>query len=191
MFGEVAIELLRELKNAKWIPRYNDDSVRKIIREIEALYKLILKTLQAHNYKVDDPSLACGLVVHHQSLQRNKRCALAYLHNRAGRLSDLWWQTGTVMPAEVKENVSPNEVAFFEGYDKLMGAYMQEVDLDLTQEQNPPKELFVEVRVLKDFGEIQTDTGSVTLDKNTVHFLRRSDCELLIRQGVLMLTNTT
>lgn len=100
-------------------------------------------------------------------------------------------------------------------YDKLMGDYMAKVGMDLTQDQSPPKDLFVEVntkrhvivrrpeswetptprkrkfswkskcssfplqvRVMKDYGEIQTDTGAVKLDKNTVHFLRRSDCEV-------------
>lgn len=190
MYGEIASDLLRELKNAKWLPIYNEGSMRKVVREIEALYKMILKTLQTHKYKVDDQTLACGLVVHHQSLLRNKRCGLAYLNHRTEKLAALWWQTGTVLPVEVKEDVlSPNEVVFFEGYDKLMGQYMSEIGLDLTQEQHPPKDLFVEVRVLKDHGEIQTDSGAVKLDKNTNHFMRRSDCELLIRQGVLMLTN--
>ena len=56
------------------------------------------------------------------------------------------------------------------------------------QDKIPPKDPFIEVRVLKDYGEITTDSGTVNLQKNTVHFLRRSDVELLIRQGVLEVT---
>lgn len=55
----------------------------------------------------------------------------------------------------------------------------------VSQDLKPPKDLFVEVRVLKDYGEIVTDKGTVNLKKNTVHYLRRTDVELLIRQGVL------
>ena len=44
----------------------------------------------------------------------------------------------------------------------------------------------MEVRVLRDCGDIITDSGStVHLQKNTVHHLRRTDVELLIRQGYL------
>lgn len=81
--------------------------MRKVIQEVDLLFKTIAKTLEsaAHHfsllpllfwssspthslslgqrrtqeYEVNDPSVACGLVVHHQSLLRNKRCALAYL----------------------------------------------------------------------------------------------------------------
>lgn len=49
----------------------------------------------------------------------------------------------------------------------------------------PPKDLYVEVRVMKDCGEIVTATGTVHLEMNTTHFLPRSDVEHLIRQGFL------
>lgn len=58
------------------------------------------------------------------------------------------------------------------------------------QDQQPPKDLFIEVRVLKSVGKIMTDAGEVRLDKNTVHFLPRSDVELLVRQGVLEQTES-
>jgi len=89
----------------------------------------------------------------------------------------------------MKENLSSHEVEFFESYDKLLGSYMDEIDINLAADQNPPKQLFVEVRALQDYGEVLTDTGVVNLKKNTVHFLRRSDAELLIRQGVLEQTS--
>ena len=53
------------------------------------------------------------------------------------------------------------------------------------QDLQPPKDLYIEVRVVVDCGEIMTDTGSVNLEAGTVHFLRRSDVEHLIRQGML------
>ena len=49
----------------------------------------------------------------------------------------------------------------------------------------PPKEMCIEVRVLQDCGEIMTDQGPVNLEKGTNHFLRRTDVEGLIRQGML------
>ena len=49
----------------------------------------------------------------------------------------------------------------------------------------PPKDLYVEVRVLKGCGEIMTENGVVNLEVNSTHFLRRADVEHLIRQGLL------
>jgi len=60
------------------------------------------------------------------------------------------------------------------------------LDLDLTAAPLPPKELFVEVRVVKDCGELQTEHGMVNLQKNSQHFLRRTDVEHLIKQGYLL-----
>ena len=54
---------------------------------------------------------------------------------------------------------------------------------DLTTDINPPKELMVEIRVLQSCGEIYTDSGAVNLERNTTHYLRRSDIEPYIRKG--------
>ena len=58
------------------------------------------------------------------------------------------------------------------------------------QDQKPPKDLFIEVRVLKELGTIMTEAGAVALEKNTVHYLPRADVELLIRQGAVAQTET-
>jgi len=189
MYGDVAVALLKELKRSAWLPAYNDDAMRKIIKEIEALYKIIFRTLHVQNYQVEDPSIACGLVVHHTSLLRNKRCALAYLSNRLDKCAEMWWQAGSVVPAEVKSCLSNNEMEFYEGYDKLMNDYMSRIGIDLTTDQAPPKDTLIEVRVLKDHGTILTDDGEITLTANEQIFLRRSIAELLIKQGVLKLIN--
>ena len=134
---------------------------------------------------MQDASIACGLVVHHQSLLRNKRCLLAYLNHRMQKIKALRWETGGVIPANLQRCLGPKELEFFANYDKQLGKYQQDYDLDLTQDLQPPKELHIEVRVLVDCGEIWTDSGPVHLDANTTHFLRRSDVEHLIRQGKL------
>ena len=59
-----------------------------------------------------NPADQCGLVVSHQCLTRNKRCALAYMyventftymltrisHHRTQKVKELRWQTGSVVP---------------------------------------------------------------------------------------------
>lgn len=53
-------------------------------------------------------------------------------------------------------------------------------------EMHPPKAIFIQVRVLEDYGEFETSDGIlVILQKNSVHSLPRNDCEMLIKQGIL------
>ena len=49
----------------------------------------------------------------------------------------------------------------------------------------PPRDIFIDVRVLKDAGEIQTEYGSINLSKNSQHYVRQADVERLIAQGYL------
>lgn len=124
------------------------------------------------------------------SLRRNIRCLLAYLNDRANKITDMRWQFGPVLPPEIRSQMCEPEMAFFSQYNKDMAAYMRTVGdgsgIDLTIDQAPPKSLYIEVRCLQDYGELETDDGTViVLKKNTQHFLPRSQCEPLIRQGIL------
>ncbi|EPZ33355.1 hypothetical protein O9G_001767 [Rozella allomycis CSF55] len=47
----------------------------------------------------------------------------------------------------------------------------------------PPKDLFIQIRVLKDCGNLLTTSGVITLEKDSQHFVRRTDVEHLISQG--------
>lgn len=162
--------------------------MQEVVHEMRKLSESIGETLRVNNDQVDDPAVACGLIVSHETIMRNKRCGLAYLNERMRRIEKAWWEVGTVIPDEFRENLSPQEAKYFGEYDKLVSDYMDDADTLLTVDQVPPKELFVEVRALADVGEVMTDSGVVHLKKNTAHLVRRSDAELLIRQGVVELT---
>lgn len=57
-------------------------------------------------------------------------------------------------------NLSPEEEEYARGYGELLAAYKGKwTDVDLTGSLEPPRDLFVDVRVLKDAGEIQTEYG--------------------------------
>ena len=74
-------------------------------------------------------------------------------------------------------------------YNKCLASYMRSVGsggMDLTLYRHPPKGLYVEVRCIVDHGELETEDGTVVqLKKGSQHLLLRSQCEHLIRQGVL------
>ena len=56
--------------------------------------------------------------------------------------------------------LSPEEGEYARQYGDLLAAYKgQWTDIDLTGSLEPPRDLFIDVRVLKDAGEIQTEYG--------------------------------
>ena len=74
--------------------------------------------------------------------------------------------------------MSKEEKEFLSKYKKIIQDYGQEekIDLDLTKNLDPPKDLYIEVRVQEDCGEFKTSDGGVLkLDKNSTHYLKISD----------------
>ena len=59
-------------------------------------------------------------------------------------------------------SLSPEEEEYVRQYGDMLAAYKgQWTDIDLTGSLEPPRDLFIDVRVLKDAGEIQTEYGYV------------------------------
>lgn len=169
--------------NGTYLP-HQDTAVRQIAAEIKELLEPLLEILTTHKNELrTDSSYAGGAVVYHRSIERNKRCALAYLFNRLHRIQAHRWEAGA--SSHLTESMSGPESQFLNEYNKLLGAYCDAVELDLTADRKPPRDLYIEVRVLRDCGSVVTDAGSVALKPGTAHFLKRSDVEHLIRQGAL------
>lgn len=190
MYGEKALELIKELQRARsgTLPPYNEDLVRQVIEEIKALYEQNQKEIA--NARGSEHEVYPSIQMRHAALERNKRCLLAYLYNRLKNVGKMRWDFGSVLPPEVKYSLSEQEVLWFNNYNKMLATYMRSIGshggLDLTQDIKPPTTLYIEVRCLTDQGEFETQDGNVILlKKNTQHFLLRSECEHMIRQGVL------
>lgn len=142
-----------------------------------------------------DRSLVPLIGFRHASLQRNKRCLLAYLYNRLQHIKEMRWQFGPTIPADIKQALCEPEVHFFNAYSKNLASFMLAMrnrenscnySLDLTNHMKPPKSLYIEVRCLTDYGRFELDSGEVVLfRKNSQHYLPRIECESLIRQGIL------
>lgn len=148
----------------------------------------------------DDPATACALLVNHLSMRRNKRCLLAYHKTRTDKLEEMCWQSLDVSDLQqastgasasggqngATSSLSAEEEQYVHQYSDLLAAYKgQWTDIDLTGSLEPPKDIFIDVRVLKDAGEIQTEYGSITLTKNSQFYVRQGDVERLIQQGYL------
>ncbi|KAL1857347.1 DNA replication protein psf1 [Paecilomyces lecythidis] len=178
--------------------------VRAVAREVRDLEKDTARTLAPFEGSFNpstEPAIACALLVDHLCMRRNKRCLLAYHRVRTEKLEEMCWNGIDVLeqqqPVESEEDrmssqsggqssLSPEEEEYFRQYSDLLAAYKgQWTDIDLTGSLEPPKDLFIDVRVLKDAGEIQTEYGAINLTKNSQFYVRQGDVERLIAQGFL------
>eukprot|EP01113_Clastostelium_recurvatum_P017367 TRINITY_DN2036_c0_g1_i1.p1 TRINITY_DN2036_c0_g1~~TRINITY_DN2036_c0_g1_i1.p1 ORF type:complete len:211 (+),score=19.71 TRINITY_DN2036_c0_g1_i1:42-635(+) len=186
---ERAADIVRALRRTERLPPYDNEGVLAVCQEITALEDEILGTIdRTSREERERREIRASIIVHNAYMHRNKRCMLVYLMHRLNKIKDLRWDLGgAVLPTEVRDSMSASEVEWFQGYDKLLAEYMGAIDLDLTVDlDRPPKDLFVEVRVLKEQGEIMLESGqAVNLIAHTTHYLRRTDVETLVRQGIL------
>lgn len=122
------------------------------------------------------------------AVKRNLRCLLAYHYNRLRSLRTMRWEFGSILPAEVKANMSAAENVWFSKYSSHLAKYMRSIGengMNLAMDLKPPKTTFIEVRCLVDYGKYELSDGTVLLlKKNSQHYLPRVECEELIRQGV-------
>ncbi|XP_013187164.2 DNA replication complex GINS protein PSF1 [Amyelois transitella] len=191
MFAEKVIELLKEAeRNRDTIDPFNDDKIRQILEEMKLLFNLNMNDANASS---DNKLLWTTIQVRHSALERNKRCLLAYLYSRMEKIKTLRWEFGSVLPPDVRELLSDDEYTWFSKYSMNLASYMRSLGadigyngIDLTENLKPPKSLYIEVLCMSDYGKLELEDGDVImLKKNSRHFLPTSECQTLIRQGVL------
>lgn len=192
MFGVRAVELIRELDRLdddQLLP-YNGNAVNEILREINEHRQQInaaISDLAGFENAAPPVSMkkAAAILVHDSSVLRNKRCVMAFLHHRFRKIKQLRWQLGAVLPEELETKLSPSEKEAFKSYSDKLAAYMGAIGMDLTVDVRPPKDPYIEVRVLEPTGPLLVDDKVVHLTPNSVHLLKRVDAEPLILQGFL------
>lgn len=195
MHGEAGAKLVQHAKRALTLPQlpaHQTELVRQITREVRDLDRDVNAILAPFEGSFDpsaDPATACALLINHLAMRRNKRCLLAYHRARAGRLEEACWRGEDVserqsqaasqgqgeqsMTTSGGSALSPEEGEYVRLYGELLAAYKgQWTDVDLTGSLEPPRDLFIDVRVLKDAGEIQTEYGCV----DSVCYCQRTFC---------------
>ena len=194
-FGDLATQLVTESRRSTstdTLLKYNDLLVRTIVREqrsLEALIATAIDAQAADAFTGDAPAL----LLYQTAILRNKRCLLAYHAHRLDRLRDLYWAAGGALPhllgnADLRARLSPHEVDFLRAYGasvmEYRGDFSNELDI-MASVVNPPKDLHVLVRVVRDCGVIQTELGSIDFKKGQRFMVRRADIEHLITQEYL------
>lgn len=118
-------------------------------------------------------------------IARNKRCLLAYEMARLRKLDQLVWDN-VELTSEQLADLSHHERIYLEKYISLVSGVKGVMsEIDLGGDLEPPSDVFIDVRVLKDAGEIMTEYGVFNLTKDSQFFVRRVDVERLIQQGYL------
>ncbi|KAH8592487.1 PSF1 domain protein, partial [Bisporella sp. PMI_857] len=197
----------KRIRNLENLPAYKTETVRAVTREVRDLERDATSVLEALKGSFDpssaDPATATHLLVDHLSMRRNKRCLLAYHRTRTDKLEEMVWNGRDIADLAGQDSnerlggngdiaegsgssLSPEEEEYVRQYSDLLAAYKgQWTDIDLTGSLEPPHDLFIDVRVLKDAGEIQTEYGTINLTKNSQFYVRQGDVERLIAQGYL------
>lgn len=150
------------------------------VRDLDKNVSNILAPFEGSFNPSAEPATACNVLVDHLCMRRNKRCLLAYHRVRSDKLDEMCWSGQDVLEQEPQSagrqnggasmgsdtrnqsSLSPEEEEYARNYSDMLAAYKgQWTDIDLTGSLEPPKDLFIDVRVLKDAGEIQTEYGWV------------------------------
>ena len=182
----VQVQHAKRTQSLAHLPPYQTELVRAVAREVRDLDKdvgIILEPFAGSFNPSTEPATACALLVNHLCMRRNKRCLLAYHRTRTDKLEEMCWsgidvlerqqpqqagkagnadETGKMGGDGASSSLSPEEEEYVRQYSDLLAAYKgQWTDIDLTGSLEPPQDLFIDVRVLKDAGEIQTEYGLV------------------------------
>lgn len=206
MFGDLGLKLVYEAKrtsNLKEIAKFQGELINEIVDEINELEQKTEKIQQQKLTTKEETQLeTLSFFIAHLAMRRNKRCLLAYENVRAKKIIEFVWLNvelgktafmrrneelydGYTTQIEM-DSISPSEQRYFIEYQKLVNELAMEYEnIDFFGDLSPPTDIFVDVRVLRDAGEIQTEFGCFNLRKNTQLYVRRSDVERLIQQGYL------
>ncbi|KAL5721250.1 hypothetical protein ACHQM5_013834 [Ranunculus cassubicifolius] len=192
MYGRRASQLWKDFhaNEPDQLSALNTDAFDQVIKECET-HHLELSTLLG---KIQEEGLDLqttrnsdhyGAVIHHLALLRNKRCLMAYVYNRAEIIQSLRWKVGSTLPKEVQEKVIYSEEEYFNNHSAAIDTYLREMDVELTVDMVPPKDHYIKVRVLEDIGKVFLSDQYLNLARHSIHFLRRTDAEQVISQGLM------
>lgn len=191
MYGRKGYQLVKDFASGEkgQLKPFNSklfDETIEESRQNQRLIQSLMRKMEQEGLDVQNNRNAdyYGALVHHLSLIRNKRCLMAYVHNRADIVRDLGWRVGLELPPEIQEKLTTLEKEYFKNHSTAIKSYMGKAGIDLNVDMVPPKDPYIKVRVVGDI-----DDGIVMSDKTTnfarhsMHFLKRTDAEPYIARG--------
>ncbi|XP_027343963.1 DNA replication complex GINS protein PSF1 [Abrus precatorius] len=194
MYGRKACQLVKEFASGEkgQLAPFNSDLFEQVVAECSQHHlelQSLIRKIQEEGLDVQTARNAdhYGALIHHLSLVRNKRCLMAYVYNRAEIMRSLLWKIGHVLPQEVEEKLCHSEEEYFKKHSAALKSYMSKLLVDLTVDMVPPKDPYIQVRVLDDIGEgiVLSDNKTANFARHSMHFLKRTDAEQFISRGLM------
>ncbi|PSS07472.1 DNA replication complex GINS protein [Actinidia chinensis var. chinensis] len=192
MYGKKACELVKEFSSSEpgQLSAFNSNLFAQVIEECNFHFHQLQSLLSKMQEEGSDNQTAknadhFGALIHHLSLVRNKRCLMAYVHNRAEVIRSLGWMIEPPLPEEIQEKLSSSEKEYSKTHSATIKSYQSEMDLDLAVDMVPPKDPYIKVRVLDDIGSVALSDQIANLARHAILFLRRTDAETYISQGLM------
>ncbi|PSS17873.1 DNA replication complex GINS protein [Actinidia chinensis var. chinensis] len=192
MYGKKACELVKEFSSSEpgQLSAFNSNLFAQVIEECNFHFHQLQSLLSKMQEEGSDNQTAknadhFGALIHHLSLVRNKRCLMAYVHNRAEVIRCLGWMIEPPLPEEIQEKLSSSEKEYSKTHSATIKSYQSEMDLDLAVDMVPPKDPYIKVRVLDDIGNVALSDQIANLARHAILFLRRTDAETYISQGLM------
>lgn len=197
LYSDAGISLSRDVKRSESIhvlSPYREDTVNDVITESRYLTKRLSSLSQELKSGKDSAdAINVSAAIHECALRRNKRILLVYSLSRFGKLKSILWSLGCgsgsiQIPQKISKNMAPHELKLKKRYQELIGSYRAQMgDLELGSEEDvPPLDAYSEVRVLVECGQVLTEDGIVAFSKGSMHHLKLSQVEKLIKAGYLM-----
>jgi hypothetical protein len=183
-----AVDLLKELKAAWWLPPFNTSGVRTVITKIVALYDQSRALQSIPGMDMRSLEHSSGPLVYLLNMMRNLDLLQCYLRHRMEKIEDMRWDVASSLPDDNLELLSVHERRYEKEFNDLLCSYQMATVVDITRDYDPPEDnLYIRVNVLQDVETfVGPDTGNnIDLRRGAVNYIRRGDVEHLVRQGKL------
>ncbi|CAK9098600.1 unnamed protein product [Durusdinium trenchii] len=200
LHGRKAVQLLQDLKRARWLPPFNDKVVKEVAEEINNDSKEMERLAEQDSDEQLEPELLVALYLYDDIMERNKRCLLAYLNARLDVIEQLRWEVGRMVPEEKLQKLHEAEKQYLTNYNNSLDKYMKRYvpnckhPLDLTANSEAPEDTNIQVRMLRDDpqldGIVSNDSGLLRLRGGCQMMVKRSDVEHLLRSGKVQQVKT-
>lgn len=160
-----------------------------MLRETRLLYEDTCRwrnTIDSGHSLYENSKHEAKFVALRHVIERNKRVLLAYHSSRLDIIAGYAAALGC-LPQKVSESMTLAEADFEALYSDNLRRYDAHFGglVELVQVADPPRDLYVQVRVNQDCGLVQTEWGQLHLSANSFHYLRRGDVKNLIDQGLV------
>ncbi|CAD8136712.1 unnamed protein product [Paramecium pentaurelia] len=180
-------KLLLELKTSLFLPPFNEELYstcttdhQKSIREIQEIYKLRNDPELADKIK---PIISLKI----KDVERTKRVQLAYLMHRINKIQSQYFIDSGQLSNDHLDQLSKNEKDYYKFFDQLVKRYENDIETKVSQNIIPPSEVFIEVRVIKQIGNIITQDGDeLDLEEGTQQLVKKSDVIKFLQEGSLV-----